>query len=67
LLHQALDGTPGNDRALAVHLHPDLVGTVDLQVVVPHPLDGRHQHRIALCSGAEQAWGTQPGNVPAVR
>jgi hypothetical protein len=38
--------------AFPVHLFPDLVRTIDLQVGVPDPLDVRHQGLVALDAGA---------------
>ena len=56
LAHQPLDGAARHSNALAIELQPDLVCAVDLQVGVPHTLNLRHQHRIALGSQRAQAW-----------
>ena len=46
--HQPLDGPARHLDALAVHLLPDLVGTIDLQVGVPDLFDLGHQRVVAL-------------------
>ena len=48
LPHQPLDGTPRNHNAFAIHLSPDLVGTIDLPVRMPDALNMRHQQIITL-------------------
>ena len=37
-VHQVLHGTAGRRDGFAIQLPPDLLGTVDLEVLVPHPL-----------------------------
>ena len=46
--HEPLDGAACYPYALAVHLHPDLVGTIDLPVSVPHALDVCDKFIVAL-------------------
>ena len=46
--HQSLDSAPGNGNSLTVHLFPDLVGSVDLHIGVPDPLDLRDKFVIVL-------------------
>ena len=60
--HQPLDGATRHRRAFAPELAPDLVGTVDPQVLVVYALHLRQQARIALGSR-----GQQPGIAPARR
>ena len=50
--HQSLDGTTRNRSALAPKLMPDLVSPIDLKVGTPDALNLRHQHCIALGTGA---------------
>jgi hypothetical protein len=73
--HQPLDGTARNDQALAVQLAPDLVGAVDLQVLVEHTLHLGQQQGIALgpllaaaqdCAGALHGTGTPTGRPAAL-
>jgi hypothetical protein len=46
--HQPLDGAARNLQALAQQLAPDLVGAIDLQVLVEHTLHLGQQQGIAL-------------------
>ena len=43
--HQSLDGATGDGDAVLVELVPDLVGSIDRQVLLPHPQD----LRLELC------------------
>jgi hypothetical protein len=51
LAHQPLDGTPGDRDALTFQLGPDLVGPVDLAVLVPDPPDGDLQRVVPALPG----------------
>jgi hypothetical protein len=52
--HQPLDSAARHGRALAPELTPDLVGTIDPQVLVVHALHLRQQARISLGSRGQQ-------------
>jgi hypothetical protein len=52
--HQPLDGTARHSRALAPELAPDLVGAIDLQVLVVHALHLWQQLGIAPGSRGQQ-------------
>ena len=45
---------------------PDLVGAVDLEVVLPDPLDMAGQHLVALFTRAAQGRVLLPGGMPPV-
>ena len=50
--HEPFHGTARHRNVLAVHLLPDLLGTVDLHIGLPDTFDMRHQPLIALGPGA---------------
>ena len=52
--HQALYGTTCYRYPLAIHLLPDLIRTVDLQMRLPDPLNLQQEHRVPLRSGTAQ-------------
>jgi hypothetical protein len=47
ITHQPLGGAPGQADTFAVELQPDLVRSVDLPILLPHPGDLGHQLSIA--------------------
>ena len=49
--HQALYGTTCYRYPLAIHLLPDLIRTVDLQMRLPDPLNLQQEHRVPLVNG----------------
>ena len=57
---------PCNDNALAVHLLPDLVGTLDLHVGLSDLFDMWDQLSIALGASSEHRWIAKPGGVPPI-
>jgi hypothetical protein len=65
--HQPLDGAARNHQALAVQLAPDLVGAVDLQVLVEHTLHLGQQLGITLGSLWQQRAMALTRGVPTVR
>lgn len=66
MVHQALDRAARHGNALPVHLPPYLLGTVDLEVGLPDPLDVRHQRFVPLGTLAAQIWIALPGGVTPV-
>ena len=48
LPHQTLHGTPRHPYAFAMHLLPDLVSAIDLQILLPDALDLGNQLCIPL-------------------
>src|SRR5690606_3471677 len=56
----------GNRFFLAIHLPPDLVGSIDLHVVLPHTRDMGHQDSIPLVTRTAQGWVTFPCRMPTV-
>ena len=51
LSHQSLDGAAGHPDALSVELGPDLVGSIDLEVVAPDAKDLASELLVAHGSG----------------
>lgn len=49
--HEPLHRTACHHDAFAVHLHPDLVGAIDLHVGLPDPLNLRDQGLVAPGAG----------------
>ncbi len=58
--HQSLDGTVRHRDAFAVHLHPYLVGAIDLHVGLPHTLYLRCHGIIAFDAVAAQGSSMAP-------
>jgi len=54
LAHQALDRAAGHIGSLASQQAPHLVGSMDLQVRLPHPFDIGAQHVVAQGACATQ-------------
>src|SRR3546814_4550201 len=50
LRSSALHGATGNDCPFPVYLSPDLIGTVNLHVVIPQTLDSGHQNIVLFGS-----------------
>ena len=64
--HEPLDRAAGYRDAFALELLPDLVGSVDLQVIVPDPLDVHHQCLVTPCPGATPSGVTLLGGITPV-
>src|SRR5690606_14336445 len=64
--HEPLHGTACYGNAFAVHLPPDLIGTVHLKVGLPDPLNVRNQPVIALGPRAAQFRVALPGGMAPV-
>ena len=46
--HKSLYGTAGHGNGFLVHLLPDFIGTIDVEIAVLDTLDVRYQHFVAL-------------------
>ena len=66
MAHQTLDRAARHHDALAVHLQPDLVGSVDLPVGVPHALNVGLQTLVTLGACTAQLRVALPGCVAPV-
>ena len=64
--HEPLNGTTCHQDALAVHLQPDLVGSVDLPVGVPHALDVSLQPLVTQGACTAQLRVALPGGMAPV-
>ena len=64
--HQPLDGAARQLDALSVHLQPNLIGSVDLPVCVPHTLDVGFQTLVTLGALTAQLRVALPGCVAPV-
>jgi len=64
--HQPLDRAAGHGVSFTVHLLPNLVSTVNLQVRVPHSFDLWHQLAVAPGSVALQIRISTAGGIPAI-
>ena len=62
-LHQAFHCAAGYLDILPVHLPPDLADTVDLEVLLPDPLDIDREFKITLGSVRQTIWVSLPGFV----
>src|SRR3990167_5284095 len=67
LAHQALHGAACDGDAFSTQLVPDLVGTVDPEVRLPHATNLRRQFSIAQAASAQQRRVALTGRVPPVR
>jgi hypothetical protein len=63
VLHQALYRAARYLDVLTVHLPPDLTGTVDLQVLLPDPLDIDTEFKVTLGSVRQTIRICLPGFV----
>jgi hypothetical protein len=61
-LHQSFHRAAGCHYAFALELPPDLAHAIDLEVLLPDPLDMPTQHLVTLCT-----WGTPLGGGLATR
>ncbi|AAW74375.1 hypothetical protein XOO1121 [Xanthomonas oryzae pv. oryzae KACC 10331] len=66
-LHQTLHGAARNSELLPPHLPPELTHTIDLEVLVPHTPDFRHQRLVRLGPCRAQLRIGPSGRVRVVR
>lgn len=64
--HEAFHRTTRHHNAFAVHLHPDLVGAIDLHVGLPDPLNMRDQHLVAPGAGTAPVGPALEGGVAPI-
>ena len=62
-LHQALDGAAGHALAFPPQLPPNLARAIDLEVLLEHAGDLRHQAGIALRPCRQPRWVGPPGGM----
>jgi hypothetical protein len=65
--HQTLHRAARHRHTLAPQLPPDLVGAVDAQVLIEHPLHLRHQDCVALGTCRQQRQLAHTGGMTSVR
>ncbi len=64
--HEMLHGTARDRKVFAVHLLPNLIGAIDLQVGLPDTFNLRHHYIIALGPGAAQFRISLPSRMTSV-
>jgi hypothetical protein len=65
-LHEPLNRAAGHRHLFAIELTPDLVGTINLHVGLPHPLYLWHQFVITVGAGTAQGRVAQLSRVAPV-
>jgi hypothetical protein len=64
--HQAFDRAARDGLLLAVQLTPYLISAVDLHVLLPNPVNLRHQGCIAFDAYAQQCWIPLLGDISPI-